>query len=117
MRRKPIDNRVQLPRSSFFNQLQFESTSSGLGGATERTKLTKYVKNQKSKQIFVNKEGSEEESEDTSEKIKKAEKVYKKLLPKPNHTSQASTNEFIGSIQNLRNQDLPIFTGIESDNI
>ena len=108
MRRKPIDNRVQLPRSSFFNQRQFDSTSHRLGGATEQTKqikltsrrikltsrrlggaterikLTKHKKNR----IF-DEEDSEETSEDTPEALKKAE----------------STNGFTSSIQDSRNQD------------
>ena len=133
-------------------------------------------------------EESEQESKDKTEAIKKAEKVYRKLLPKinqnskvsvaqkmaesammakclsrklfksgnlrssrrysnaishiqkvsdspeysiwrtgwdprdepkdlsvANHVSQASAIDFAGSIQNLRNQDLPTFTGTKSD--
>ena len=103
MRRKPIKNRVQNSRSSFSNPRLYDPKLREMGGATERHKLKKYVKNQKCKQRCANNkklskptsegskplstiveenEAASEENDAVSEETKSAEKVYKKLLPK-----------------------------------
>ena len=49
-RRWPLENRVQIPRSSLANQHRFNPKLRRLGGVTERFKLKKYNENQKCKQ-------------------------------------------------------------------